>query len=111
MSELLLLSVDHRGLRRLYNRVLRGEQGALDEYVALWREFEHHDIACFVCDSEVTERPVFSLPVPDAHHASRAILLPLCAECAGLSEQLRWHRVYRILKAMWGVRFELPRTR
>ena len=109
--ELLLLSVDHQAIRRLYNRVLRGEESALAEFLSIWDPYWDRDLECFACGSEVEERPVFSLAIPDARDGSRAILLPLCAECAGLPEQLRWHRVSKVIKAVWSVRLAFMPTR
>jgi hypothetical protein len=106
MAELLLLSIEREWFIAQSRAAEKGDQDALARIQDLWSKWEDREIACFLCDATVTQRPPFMMVSPSYGSTNELIGCPLCSACQSLPAQLRWARCLKLWKRIWSERYK-----
>jgi hypothetical protein len=69
----------------------------------MWADYEDRELACFLCDDPVADRPPFAQVLPDGAY-EKLIAAPICERCRQLPNTVRLSRCFRILKRMHAAR-------
>jgi hypothetical protein len=104
MPELIVMSIGRAEFGELHRRAGAGDICARDAIIGLWQEHEDKELACFICDNVIEERPVKSQVLPENNEYDKLIVTALCDHCFDLPPMLRLGRRLKILKRMYAQR-------
>jgi hypothetical protein len=94
-----LLDIDRRRWRKLFNSAQAGDADAIAEFRALWVGYE--DLECFLCAQPVASDACFSEPLAHRDRADLVMVAALCADCRNLPNLQRLLRTGKMLGKMW----------
>jgi hypothetical protein len=96
---LVLLDIDRRKWRRMFNSAQAGDAEAIEEFRQLWLGYE--DLECFLCAKAIPSDACYSEPLAHRDRADLVMVAPLCSECRALPTLQRLHRTGKMLGKMW----------
>jgi hypothetical protein len=101
MAELVLLTIERDWFISQSKAAEKGDQDALESIQNLWSKWTDLEIACFLCDALVTQRPPFMMVSPAYGSITELIGCPLCSACQSLPGNVRWAKCLRLWKRIW----------
>jgi hypothetical protein len=104
MAELIVLNIDRAEFTALHRAASQGDRDAIHAIAGWWKEYEDKELACFICDGPVTQRPIPSQVLPENGDSSKLIAAPLCKICFELPPMLRLSRALKVLKRMYSAK-------
>ena len=103
MAEVLLLSLPRTDVLAAERAHRHGDQETLVWLEGLFEPYRDRPIPCFLCDATIAQpdtEPLYSSIVGDLLDAEKCIAVPLCANCGGLPQMVKWSRVLKMLRVM-----------
>jgi|SRR5215472_7700343 len=99
MPEQVLLSMHIAQFHVLLKR--RDPEDFIGGVDSLWNSYCDHVVACFLCGGAVLYPPPRTEFTAEPDNLQSVLAAPLCADCAELSDEVRWDRTRAVLEKLY----------